>query len=120
MMLTICISVMSQWRRLSSLAEMESDDCYSKRRGVGGIALHADGGLVVAGKNICHVKDSVTRILFQRDDIPGFNDILLMAPVGCTSVLFGPTLSKKAPVRLANCGVLMEKIKSCKCMVAWG
>jgi gluconolactonase len=46
-----------------------------KRRGVGGIALHADGGLVVAGKNICHVKDGVTRILFQRDDIPGFNDI---------------------------------------------
>lgn len=46
-----------------------------KRRGVGGIALHADGGVVVSGKNICHVKDGVTRILFQRDDIPGFNDI---------------------------------------------
>jgi gluconolactonase len=46
-----------------------------RRRGVGGIALHADGGVVVSGKNICHVKDGVTRILFQRDDIPGFNDI---------------------------------------------
>lgn len=46
-----------------------------KRRGVGGIALHADGGLVISGKNICHVKDGVTRILFQRDDIPGFNDL---------------------------------------------
>lgn len=46
-----------------------------KRRGVGGIALHADGGLVVSGKNICHVKDGTSRILFQRDDIPGFNDI---------------------------------------------
>jgi xylono-1,5-lactonase len=46
-----------------------------KRRGVGGIALHADGGVVVSGKNICHVKDGQTRILFQRDDIPGFNDI---------------------------------------------
>ena len=46
-----------------------------RRRGVGGIALHADGGVVVSGKNICHVKDGQTRILFQRDDIPGFNDI---------------------------------------------
>ena len=46
-----------------------------RRRGVGGIALHADGGVVVSGKNICHVKDGETRILFQRDDIPGFNDL---------------------------------------------
>ena len=46
-----------------------------RRRGVGGIALHADGGVVVSGKNICHVKDGQTRILFQRDDIPGFNDL---------------------------------------------
>ena len=46
-----------------------------KRKGVGGIALHADGGVVVSGKNICHVKDGETRILFQRDDIPGFNDL---------------------------------------------
>ena len=46
-----------------------------KRRGVGGIALHADGGLVISGKNICHVKDGTTRILFARDDAPGFNDL---------------------------------------------
>lgn len=46
-----------------------------RRRGVGGIALHADGGLVIGGKNICHVKNGETRILLQRDDIPGFNDL---------------------------------------------
>ncbi len=46
-----------------------------KRRGVGGIALHADGGLVISGRNICHVKDGKTRVLFDRDDIPGFNDL---------------------------------------------
>ncbi|HXG22692.1 MAG TPA: SMP-30/gluconolactonase/LRE family protein [Methylomirabilota bacterium] len=46
-----------------------------KRRGVGGIALHANGGVVVSGKNICHVKDGETRMLFRRDDIPGFNDL---------------------------------------------
>jgi gluconolactonase len=46
-----------------------------KRRGVGGIALHADGGLVISGRNVCHVKDGTTRVLFGSDDIPGFNDL---------------------------------------------
>src|SRR5215467_9473794 len=35
------------------------DVVVPKRRGVGGIALHADGGLVISGKNICHVRDGV-------------------------------------------------------------
>ena len=46
-----------------------------RRRGVGGIALHAEGGLVISGKNVCHVRDGETRILFQRADVPGFNDL---------------------------------------------
>jgi gluconolactonase len=46
-----------------------------KRRGVGGIALHAAGGLVLSGRNLCHVKDGQTRILFGPPEIPGFNDI---------------------------------------------
>jgi D-xylonolactonase len=46
-----------------------------KRRGVGGIALHADGGIVCSGRNICHVRDGDTRILFDPPDTPGFNDI---------------------------------------------
>src|SRR6195256_5203655 len=46
-----------------------------KRRGVGGITLHADGGLVISGRNICHVRDGETRILYERDDVGGFNDL---------------------------------------------
>ena len=46
-----------------------------KRRGVGGIALHADGGLVISGKNICHVREGQTRVLFAPADVPGFNDL---------------------------------------------
>jgi len=53
----------------------EVDPVVPRRRGVGGIALHADGGLVISGKNVCHVKDGATRILFTRDDAPGFNDL---------------------------------------------
>ncbi|MDX1383082.1 MAG: SMP-30/gluconolactonase/LRE family protein [Thermoanaerobaculia bacterium] len=47
-----------------------------KRRGVGGIALHADGGVVVSGRNICHVRDGETRVLFDQEDVPGYNDLV--------------------------------------------
>jgi xylono-1,5-lactonase len=55
-----------------------------KRRGAGGICPHAEGGYVVTGRDVSHVKDGQTRILFAREDLPstaadrvsGFNDIL--------------------------------------------
>jgi D-xylonolactonase len=50
-----------------------------KRRGVGGISLHADGGIVMSGKNVCHVRDGETRILYERDDVGGFNDLFVDA-----------------------------------------
>lgn len=50
-----------------------------KRRGIGGMALHADGGLVVGGRDIAHVSaDGTTRTLLSLDAIPGatgFNDL---------------------------------------------
>jgi gluconolactonase len=46
-----------------------------KRRGVGGIALHAEGGIVISGRNICHVREGETRIVFDLEDVPGFNDL---------------------------------------------
>lgn len=46
-----------------------------KRRGVGGIALHAEGGLVVSGRNVCHVVDGETRVLFDTECL-GFNDLV--------------------------------------------
>ncbi len=54
------------------------DVVIPKRRGVGGIALHADGGLVVSGRNICHVRDGETRVLFAPD-APGLNDLFVDA-----------------------------------------
>jgi gluconolactonase len=50
-----------------------------KRRGVGGIALHVAGGLVISGRNICHVRNGETRILFEGNEAPGFNDIFVDA-----------------------------------------
>lgn len=50
-----------------------------KRRGIGGMALHAQGGLVVGGRDIAHVMpDGSTRPLLSQSDIPGatgFNDL---------------------------------------------
>ena len=51
-----------------------------KRRGVGGMALHASGGLVIGGRNIAWVSPdgSETRILLSPEAIPeaiGFNDL---------------------------------------------
>jgi len=51
------------------------DTVIPKRRGVGGIALHVDGGIVVSGRNICHVNDGNTRVIFDLEDVPGFNDL---------------------------------------------
>jgi xylono-1,5-lactonase len=49
-----------------------------KRRGVGGIALHTDGGLVISGRNICHVRGGETRVVFAPD-APGLNDLFVDA-----------------------------------------
>jgi gluconolactonase len=52
----------------------------AKRRGIGGMALHEAGGLVVGGRDIAYVglADGATRSLLALDAIPGatgFNDL---------------------------------------------
>jgi gluconolactonase len=47
-----------------------------KRRGVGGLVLHADGGVVVSGKNVCHVRNGETRVLLTVPGVVGFNDLI--------------------------------------------
>ena len=55
------------------------DQVIPKRRGVGGMALHAQGGLIVGGRNVAWVgDDGETRILLEPSAIPGaigFNDL---------------------------------------------
>jgi gluconolactonase len=47
-----------------------------KRRGVGGIALHADGGLVISGRDIQRVHaDGRCETLFHLPGLPGWNDL---------------------------------------------
>jgi D-xylonolactonase len=49
-----------------------------KRRGVGGIALHVDGGLIISGRDISHVRDGQSRVVFAPD-APGLNDVFVDA-----------------------------------------
>jgi gluconolactonase len=46
-----------------------------KRRGVGGIAIHADGGIVCSGRDVVHVHDGETRTVLHVDGVAGWNDI---------------------------------------------
>jgi gluconolactonase len=47
-----------------------------KRRGVGGLALHEDGGVVVTGRDLVHIApDGTNRTLWSPDaDVTGIND----------------------------------------------
>lgn len=81
------------------------DVVVPKRRGVGGIALHADGGLVISGKNICHVRDGETRVLYARDDVGGFNDLFADAAgrVICASLRDDPFTVTGSDRRTGDC-----------------
>ena len=60
------------WRRSP---DGEITVAVPKRRGVGGIAIHAEGGLVIGGRTICHVVNGETRVLFESPAL-GFNDLM--------------------------------------------
>jgi gluconolactonase len=47
----------------------------AKRRGCGGLVLHEQGGIVVSGRNVVHVRDGATRVLLEVEGALGFNDL---------------------------------------------
>jgi sugar lactone lactonase YvrE len=53
-----------------------------KRRGVGGLAFHADGGVVVGGRDLAHVRDGETRSLLVPGGVTGINDLTVAADGG--------------------------------------
>jgi sugar lactone lactonase YvrE len=46
-----------------------------KRKAVGGTACHADGGLVITGRSVQHVRDGETRVLLEDPTLRCFNDL---------------------------------------------
>jgi sugar lactone lactonase YvrE len=59
--------------RLTIAGKVET--VVEKRRGIGGLVPHADGGVVVSGRSVVHVRDGGTRELLAVDGIEGFNDL---------------------------------------------
>lgn len=53
----------------------EVETVVPRRRGVGGIVLHRDGGIVVSGRDLSHVHQGKSRTVFRDPDAPRFNDI---------------------------------------------
>jgi sugar lactone lactonase YvrE len=51
-------------------------ELLGKRRGIGGVLAHADGGWVISGKSIVHVQgDGSQRELMSDPAVPGYNDL---------------------------------------------
>jgi len=61
--------------RLSPRGAIET--VIPKRKGVGGLALHEDGGVVVSGRDVIHLRGSgETRFLFNAEGVLGWNDLI--------------------------------------------
>jgi xylono-1,5-lactonase len=77
----------------------EVETIVPKRRGVGGMALHADGGLVMTGRDVVHVCAGQTRTLYANPEKTILNDLTIdsggRAIVGC--LRFNP-LAGETPV----------------------
>lgn len=73
----------------------------AKRRGVGGMVVHTDGGVVVSGRNIVHLApDGTQRVLLEPPEgVTGFNDICATPTGGIVAggLRFQP-FSGEAPV----------------------
>jgi gluconolactonase len=62
------------------------EELVPRRRGIGGIVGHADGGWVLSGRSIVHVAPAgEQRELLSDPDVPGYND-LAAAPDGALLV----------------------------------
>lgn len=63
-------------------------EVLSKRRGIGGIALHADGGFLVSGRDVLWIRDDGEQVeaLGRRPGFAGYND---MGTLGDGSLVVG-------------------------------
>jgi xylono-1,5-lactonase len=51
------------------------DALVPKRRGVGGIVRHADGGFLIGGRDVLHVCSGDARTVLTLEGVPGYNDM---------------------------------------------
>ncbi|HYI80839.1 MAG TPA: SMP-30/gluconolactonase/LRE family protein [Thermoleophilaceae bacterium] len=61
--------------RVPVAGDREPETVLPKRRGIGGLVPHRDGGLVVTGRTVVHVDGERQRELLSLDGVAGFNDL---------------------------------------------
>ncbi len=61
--------------RVPVAGDREPETVLPKRRGIGGLVPHRDGGIVVTGRDVIHVDAERQRELLALDGVTGFNDI---------------------------------------------
>ncbi|PXX71589.1 gluconolactonase [Nocardia tenerifensis] len=60
-------------------AESRLSTVLESRRGIGGLARHADGGLIVTGRDVSYARGGVHRTILAVDGATGFNDVTVGA-----------------------------------------
>jgi sugar lactone lactonase YvrE len=61
--------------RVPVSGDREPETVVPKRRGIGGMVNHRDGGVVVTGRGVVHVDGERQRELLSLDGVAGFNDM---------------------------------------------
>jgi sugar lactone lactonase YvrE len=61
--------------RVPVAGDREPETVLPKRRGIGGLVTHHDGGIVVTGRGVVHVDGERQRELLALDGVAGFNDV---------------------------------------------
>jgi gluconolactonase len=61
--------------RVDSAGARRPETVLPKRRGIGGLIAHRDGGIVVTGRGVVHVAGERQRELLTLDGVAGFNDL---------------------------------------------
>jgi len=94
--------------RLTSSGDVET--VVPRRKGTGGICLHADGGIVVAGRDVSLVVDGRSEVLLAREDIAGdphgvagFNDL----GADVQGRIFAGAIRRDATGELRDCDLVM-------------
>jgi gluconolactonase len=61
--------------RVPVAGDSEPETVLPKRRGIGGLVPHRQGGIVVTGRSVVHVDGERQRELLSLDGVAGFNDM---------------------------------------------
>jgi sugar lactone lactonase YvrE len=61
--------------RVPVAGDRDPETVLPKRRGIGGLLPHRDGGIVVTGRSVLHADGERQRELLALDGVAGFNDV---------------------------------------------